>query len=159
MNPRRLAVATAAVAATGALAASAFAAPAARLTSSESALLARVNAVRAAHHLGPLVEDTRLESAARFHSREMLHSGVFAHGAFSRRMGRFDVRGGVAGENLAWGVGSSGSAAGVVAMWLASPVHRANLLRASFHRVGIGSLAGTFDGHADAQVVTADFAG
>ena len=47
----------------------------------------------------------------------------------------------IAGENLAWGTGSRGTARGIVAAWLASPEHRANLLRPSFARVGIGDLA------------------
>ena len=38
---------------------------------------------------------------------------------------------------------------------LASPEHRANLLRPSFRRVGIGALQGTFLGHRGARVVTA----
>jgi uncharacterized protein YkwD len=46
-----------------------------------------------------------------------------------------------------------------VAAWLASPEHRANLLRPSFRRVGLGDLAGTFQGYPGAQVVTADFVG
>lgn len=137
----------------------ALAAPAAHLSTSESSLLARMNAVRVAHHLRPLVAERHLDSAARFHSREMLQTGVFSHGSFETRLGRFDVHASVAGENLAWGVGPSGTAAGVVAMWLASPAHRANLLSPSYTRVGIGSLLGRFDGHADAEVVTADFAG
>jgi uncharacterized protein YkwD len=137
----------------------ALAAPAARTSTSASSLLARMNAIRTAHHLRPLVEDRRLDTAARFHSREMLETGVFSHGSFRTRLGHFDVHASVAGENLAWGVGSSASTKGVVAMWLASPAHRANLLSRSYSRVGIGSLLGRFDGHAGAEVVTADFAG
>lgn len=137
----------------------ALAAPAAHPSTSESSLLTRINAVRVAHHLRPLVADRRLDTAALFHSREMLQTGVFSHGAFQTRLSRFDVHASVAGENLAWGIGASGTAGGVVAMWLASPVHRANLLKPSYRRVGVGSLLGRFDGHAHAEVVTADFAG
>jgi hypothetical protein len=38
-------------------------------------------------------------------------------------------------------------------------VHRANLLRPSFRRVGVGDLVAVFQGVAGAHVVTADFAG
>lgn len=131
----------------------------ASLSSPESALLHEMNAVRAQHGLQPLRMDGRLEQAARFHSHEMLAGGVFAHGAFASRMVRFHVQGSLAGENLAWGTGSYGTARGVVVRWLASPEHRANLLRPSFRRVGIGDLTGAFLGHAGARVVTADFAG
>jgi uncharacterized protein YkwD len=89
----------------------------------------------------------------------MIRTGSFVHGAFGTRMLQFQVQGSFAGENLAWGVGDRGTARGIVAAWLASPGHRANLLRASFRRVGVGDLVGTFRGFAGANVVTADFAG
>jgi uncharacterized protein YkwD len=89
----------------------------------------------------------------------MLGANVFAHGAFGTRMARFDVTGHVAGENLAWGTGTLATARGIVAAWLASPEHRANLLRPSFKRIGVGDLVGAFHGHHAAHVVTADFAG
>ncbi|HEX7082963.1 MAG TPA: CAP domain-containing protein [Gaiellaceae bacterium] len=135
------------------------AASAATLTASESALLSRMNAIRAVHGLRPLSADDHLQRAAVAHSREMIATDVFAHGAFGARLAHFDVSGHVIGENLAWGVGSEGTAAAVVAAWLASPEHRANLLRPGFTRVGVASLSGTFEGHAGADVVTADFAG
>jgi uncharacterized protein YkwD len=134
-------------------------AAAAGLTRSESSILREMNRVRAGHGLRPLRFDNRLESAARSHSREMVGTGTFAHGAFGTRMLSFNVKGTFAGENLAWGVGARGTARGIVAAWLASPAHRANLLRASFGRVGVGAVVGTFDGYGGATVVTADFAG
>jgi uncharacterized protein YkwD len=135
------------------------AASAARLTRSEASILREMNRVRAAHGLQSLRADTRLELAARSHSREMVRTGSFAHGAFGTRMLQFKVQGSFAGENLAWGVGDRASARGIVAGWLASPGHRANLLRPSFRRVGVGALVGSFRGFAGANVVTADFAG
>jgi uncharacterized protein YkwD len=125
----------------------------------ESKLLVQINLVRAQHGLAPLRVDTHLERAARSHSREMLTTDDFTHGAFGTRMTRFAVTGRLAGENLAWGTGVRGSARGIVAAWLASPLHRANLLRPSFRRVGIGDLVGSFQGSPGAAVVTADFAG
>jgi uncharacterized protein YkwD len=128
-------------------------------SSSESSLLREMNRVRAEHGLGRLAADPKLEGAARAHSREMIGSNTFEHGAFGTRMLQFNVTGTLAGENLAWGTGARGTAQGIVAAWLASPEHRANLLRASFTRVGISDLVGAFHGHAGAHVVTADFAG
>jgi uncharacterized protein YkwD len=128
-------------------------------TRSESSLLREMNRVRADYGLARLSADTRLERAARSHSKEMIGSNVFEHGAFGTRMLRFNVTGRLAGENLAWGTGARGTARGIVAAWLASPEHRANLLRPSFTRVGIGDLVGSFRGHSGAHVVTADFAG
>lgn len=128
-------------------------------TRSESSLLREMNRVRAEHGLGQLTADKRLTRAARSHSKEMIGSNVFDHGAFGTRMVRFNVTGRLAGENLAWGTGARGTAQGVVAAWLASPGHRANLLRPSFTRVGVGELVGAFRGYRGAHVVTADFAG
>ena len=128
-------------------------------TSSESSLLREMNRVRAEYGLGRLSADTHLQRAARAHSKEMIASNVFAHGAFGSRMLQFNVTGKLAGENLAWGTGARGTAQGIVAAWLASPEHRANLLRPSFTRVGISDLVGAFRGYRGAHVVTADFAG
>jgi len=128
-------------------------------TAKETSLLREMNRVRAQHGLGALRFDGRLQRAARAHSREMVTTNSFSHGAFGSRMLQFAVTGSVAGENLAWGTGSRGTARGIVAAWLASPEHRANLLRPSFTRVGVGDLGGSFLGHRGARVVTADFAG
>ena len=129
------------------------------MSSSERALLQEINQVRQAHGLGALRPDTHLERAARSHTREMIATGQFQHGAFWTRMMRFDVKARLAGENLAWGTGPTGYAHSIVAAWLASPEHRANLLRPSFSRIGVGDLVGAFGGTPAAHVVTADFAG
>ena len=138
-----------------ALASPALASP----TPAEAELLRVMNQARAQHGVAPLRIDLRLEAAARAKSRSMLRTGTFAHGNFQRRLSSFRARGPYFGENLAWGVGVHGSAAGVVQMWLASPSHRANLLRRKFQRVGLGVVVGTFRGHAGTSVVTANFAG
>jgi uncharacterized protein YkwD len=89
----------------------------------------------------------------------VVRTGTFAHGSFQRRLAGFGVRGPKVGENLGWGIGWRKTAQGIVAGWLASPSHRANLLRPGFRRVGVGRVVGTFAGHGGAAVVTADFAG
>lgn len=126
---------------------------------SESAVLRELNRVRVAHGLAPLRIDGHLQRAARAHSREMLATNSFSHGAFGSRMAQFSVTGSLIGENLAWGAGTRGTARGIVAAWLASPEHRANLLGSSYRRIGVGDLAGSFLGYRGARVVTADFAG
>lgn len=132
---------------------------AAGLTRAEAQLLRDLNRVRSAHGLAPLRYDPHLQRAARAHSRDMLVSQIFQHGAFGARMVQFDVTGTLTGENLAWGKGSLGSATAIVRAWLLSPEHRANLLRPGFTRIGIGDLVGPFLGYIGAHVVTADFAG
>ena len=134
-------------------------AAAARLTRNEADLLSVVNTVRVSHGLAPLDIDWRLVRAARSHSLDMLEHGYFGHGAFGDRMRRFGVRGRVVGENLAWGSGRLGTSVTIVREWLASPDHRANLLRPGFRRIGLAAPVARFGGVAGAHVVTADFAG
>ena len=128
-------------------------------SSAVTGLLQAVNQTRVAHGLRPLKVDTTLVRAARSHSTEMLRGNFFAHGDFHGRMVAFHVVGPVAGENLAWGNGPYASASSIIAEWLASPEHRANLLHAGWTRIGIGITRGTFLGNGGSSVVTADFAG
>jgi uncharacterized protein YkwD len=127
--------------------------------SSESRIVTLMNRVRASHGLRPLRYDDKLRAAARSHSADMMRRGYFGHGAFSRRMNGFGVRAPVVGENLAWGTGVYAAPKTIVQEWLASPEHRANLLRGGFKRIGVGAGVGRFVGRSGATVVTADFAG
>lgn len=127
------------------------------VSSSDSSLLSAINSVRASHGLAALRVDVRLTKAARSHSVDMVKRQYFAHGSVGARVLAFRARGPVFGENLAWS--SAGSVQQFVSMWLASPGHRANLLRPGFRRVGISAVRGTFAGKPGSTVVTADFAG
>ena len=128
------------------------------LSQREASLLSVVNGVRASHDLQPLAVDSRLVRAARGHSATLLRHDIFTHGDFAERIRRSGARGPRFGENLAWGAGPHAAARAIVRNWLASPGHRANLLRPGFRRIGIGALTGSFGGNR-ATVVTADFAG
>ena len=128
-------------------------------TSAVTGLLQAVNHTRVAHGLWPLRVDRTLVRAARSHSTEMLHGKFFAHGDFHGRMVAFHVAGPVAGENLAWGNGPYASPSSIIAEWLASPEHRANLLHAGWTRIGIGISRGTFLGNGGSSGGTADLAG
>ncbi len=138
------------------VAAPAVAAP---MSPGERGVLAEMNRVRAAHGLAALRHDAALHRAARSHSRSMVARNLFSHGNFAARMRSFGVRGPRLGENLGWGTGGAASPRAIVQAWLASPAHRANLLRPGFRRVGVGAIIGTFAGASGARVVTADFAG
>jgi uncharacterized protein YkwD len=127
------------------------------LSSSETSLLKTMNAARTSRGLAPLRIDLRLVRAARGHSADMMRRQYFAHGSVARRALAAGARGPLFGEDLAWGTGVSSQ--WVVDRWLASPAHRAILLRPGFRRVGIGIVYGTFSGYGGATVVTADFAG
>jgi uncharacterized protein YkwD len=126
------------------------------LTSPEKSLLSAINSTRTSRGLAPVSVDFRLVRTARAHSADMLRRQYFSHGSFTMRVRASGAAGPVFGEDLAWG---PVSASWVVSHWLASPSHRAVLLRPGFRRVGIGALQGTFAGHRGALVVTADFAG
>jgi uncharacterized protein YkwD len=127
------------------------------LTSSEASLLTTMNSVRKSHGLPALRIDFHLVRAARGHSADMMRRQYFAHGSVVGRVGAAGARGPIFGEDLAWSQGIT--ATWVVNAWLASPGHRAVLLRPGFRRVGVGYAFGTFIGHGGAGVVTADFAG
>jgi uncharacterized protein YkwD len=116
-----------------------------------------MNAARASNGLAPLRLDFHLVRAARGHSADMMRRGYFAHGAVAGRAVSAGARGPLFGEDLAWATGLTPQ--WVVDRWLASPAHRAVLLRPGFRRVGISIVYGTFIGHGGAGVVTADFAG
>ena len=126
-------------------------------STSESALLAAINGTRASHALAPVRVDVRLVRVARTHTSDMLRRNYFSHGAFSARLRSSGARGPTFGEDLAWGTAATPQ--WIIGQWLASPSHRAILLRPGFRRVGIGIATGTFIGHGGATVVTADFAG
>ena len=127
------------------------------LSSAEQSLFKTMNAVRTSRGLAPLRVDVRLVRAARGHSADMMRRQYFAHGSVATRALRAGARGPLFGEDLAWGTGVTPQ--WVIDRWLASPSHRAVLLRPGFRRVGIGFASGTFIGHGGATVVTADFAG
>lgn len=135
----------------------------------ESAVVARINAVRRSHGLRPLRHNSRLAAAADFHSRDMGRRGYFEHDsangtAFWRRIERFypsrGFRSWTVGENLLWGTDRYG-AAFAVREWMNSPPHRENILSRDWREVGIGaafftSAPGEYRGRA-VTIVTADF--
>jgi uncharacterized protein YkwD len=118
-----------------------------------------MNQVRMQYGAPPLRADGRLERAARSHSSKMLRTGIFFHGAFDARIRGAGVQSPRVGENLAWGVGRLSRARAIVAMWMASPGHRANLLHPGYRLVGVGALRGSFSGYRSALMITTDFAG
>jgi uncharacterized protein YkwD len=125
-----------------------------RLDRGERGIVRAINRVRARHGLPKLRAHRRLARAADAHSRNMLRSDFFAHGAFARRVHRY-VRFRRVGETLAYSSRCGGRT--FVRMWLRSPSHRAVLLARGFRRIGVGRRKGRL-GSRRACVVTADFA-
>ena len=116
----------------------------------EAALLEQVNAVRQQRHLVPLRRSEHLDAVARAHSLDMAERHYVAHnspeGANAiARLEQARVAGfSLAAENIG-ATNRSGANQEIVASWLASPIHRNNLLAPVFNTTGIG-IARTADG-------------
>lgn len=105
----------------------------------EARMLEMVNEERQRHGLRPLRADPALVPVARSHSQDMLARGYFSHHSPEGRtpfdrMRAADVRFLTAGENLAMARTLPMAHQGL----MNSPGHRANILRPSFGRLGIG---------------------
>ncbi|HZS07286.1 MAG TPA: CvpA family protein [Blastocatellia bacterium] len=109
----------------------------------EARMLELVNRERAAAGLAALAPDAELTEVARRHSTDMFVRGYFSHitpegrSPFDR-MRATGVRFLAAGENLALAPTLTIAHNGL----MNSPGHRANILRPSFGRVGIGIMDG-----------------
>jgi uncharacterized protein YkwD len=110
-----------------------------------------INAQRAAHGLRPLATSGRLAAAAAAYSNRMVAERFFAHvdphgGTITSRAKASGYTNGAylwaLGENLAWGVGSRALPSSIVAVWMASPGHRANLLEPTWREIGVGVAKG-----------------
>jgi len=106
----------------------------------EMQVLELVNAERAKHGLSALSWDNSLADVARAHSRDMAARGFFSHNnpdgktPFDR-IKAAGISDGSAGENIAAGQKNPEE---VVDAWMNSAGHRANILNASFKKLGVG---------------------
>lgn len=109
----------------------------------EGEVVALVNAERAAAGCGPVAADAGLAGVARAHSADMRDRGYFSHTTPEGRSpwDRAAAAGvsGASAENIAQG---HGDAASVVAGWMDSPGHRANILDCANTRLGVGVAQG-----------------
>jgi uncharacterized protein YkwD len=117
-----------------------------RVASLEALLVREINVVRASHGLRRLTRSSPLTRTAVGHSVAMATRGFFTHESqdgtpFWQRVKQVYVpqtHGWTVGENLAMFGGSPPTATDIVAAWMASPPHRANLLRGLFREAGVG---------------------
>ena len=131
--------------------------------SGQTELLAKMNAARKAHGIGPLKLSKVLAKPARSHSNYLAKTGKLDHdGAdgkpFYVRLYKagFSKRKAV-GENLGMSSGcETALAETMVDMWLDSPAHRANLLSKRFKVVGLAIVAAP---DCSNTVYTTDFGG
>ncbi len=102
-----------------------------------------INQDRAANGLASLAYSTSLARVAQYRAQDMLNRNYFSH--YDPSTGQLALVGllrlwGIAyttaGENIAWS--TNPSMAGINTMFMNSPEHRANILKAAYHRVGVG---------------------
>jgi uncharacterized protein YkwD len=114
----------------------------------DTATLCLVNRERLAHGEVALKPNARLAAAAQGHSADMAAGDYFEHDGrhgdtplsrmrasgyiFSSRIGY------AVGENIAWATLGLATPKAIVASWMASPGHRANILDATFRETGVG---------------------
>ena len=102
-----------------------------------------VNAVRRSMGRRSLRDSRLLDRSAALRVREIVLCGDFSHTPCGQPFMRvfsavgYLRRGGVVGENLAWGQDELGSPLATLRGWLASTPHRANLLRDGWRETGL----------------------
>lgn len=114
----------------------------------DTATLCLVNQERARNGELPLQPNAQLEQAAQGHSEEMVSEDYFAHVAPSglTPVERVVATGYVPnsevgytlGENIAWGTLQLSTPSAIVAAWIASPEHLANILYSPYVDTAIG---------------------
>ena len=102
-----------------------------------------VNQDRAANGVAPLAYSASLARVAQYRAQDMLNRNYFSHYdpstgqlAFVQLLHLWGIPYSTAGENIAWSTDPSMGA--INTMFMNSPDHRANILKAGYHRIGIG---------------------
>ncbi len=121
----------------------------------QSQLIAMTNDERAQNDVGQLTENTQLDAAAQAKADDMAAKGYFAHQSPDGRQpwdfisaSGYDYQ--YAGENLAVRFVDSKD---VVDAWMASPTHRANIVKPQYTQIGIGIADGMYKGQPATFVV------
>lgn len=109
----------------------------------EEQVVALVNEQRAANVLKPLTLSTELSNVARTKSQDMHDNHYFAHesptyGSPFDMLTSFGISYRAAGENIAMGYATPEA---VMNAWMNSSGHRANILSASYTKIGVGYVA------------------
>jgi uncharacterized protein YkwD len=106
------------------------------------AMVAAINAVRAAHGLPPFRQNPALSRSSSAFAGSLMRAGVFRHAQRIRAAGGFRRL----GEALAFHPGGRPRFGATVRRWLGSPMHRSLVLSGSFRWVGAGRSVGRFGG-------------
>jgi uncharacterized protein YkwD len=110
---------------------------------------------RTDNNLQPLSVNPLLSQAAQDKANDMAAKGYFSHVSPDGTLPwRWFTKAGYsyefAGENLAINFDDSNN---VVNAWMASPMHRANILKSQYTETGIGIATGMYEGHSTTFVV------
>ena len=138
------------------------------LDEQEKETFALHNKVRRNNNLPTFCVHPLLQKAARSHSKDMIERDYFSHDTkgknetFAERLKRFgyDPKGYryyKVGENIAYGSGPYGEPERIMDGWMRSDGHRRNIRDDDFREIGIGTYTGTWQGHNDVTMYTADF--
>jgi hypothetical protein len=121
----------------------------------QSEIVLLTNQERADNNLGALAENTQLDVAAQAKANDMATKGYFAHNSPDGRVPwdfvsatGYDYR--YAGENLAVRFVDSKD---VVNAWMASPTHRANIVKPVYTQIGVAVAQGMYQGQPATFVV------
>lgn len=127
------------------------------------AMLCEVNWARVNYGLRALRPSPVLDTSALGKVADILACDEFSHTACGRNWlapirDAGYLRGcWQAGENLGWGQGELGTPESIMAAWLGSPPHRANILDPDYVDLGVGSGTGTLEGNEEAVVWVTHF--
>ncbi len=118
-------------------------------------IIALTNTERANNNVGALQDNALLDQAAQAKADDMAAKGYFAHiGPDGKTPWQWISGAGYqyqyAGENLAVRFIDS---ADVVNAWMASPSHRANMIKPVYTEIGVGVAQGMFEGESATYVV------
>jgi uncharacterized protein YkwD len=126
-----------------------------------AATLCLVNQERARNGELPLTVSSELEQAAQGHTEAMVGEDYFAHIAPNGEtpVDRIQATGYIPnaqvgytlGENIAWGTLELATPSAIVAAWIASPEHLANILTSAYVETAIGVTAAAPPSFANGQ--------
>jgi uncharacterized protein YkwD len=112
-----------------------------------AATVCLVNRERAAHGERVLAPNGQLRQAAQGHTESMIAGDYFGHEGGGQTLQQRLIASGyiysskigyAIGENIAWGSGALGTPKAIVAAWMASPGHRANILDPRYRDTAVG---------------------
>lgn len=128
----------------------------------EKATLCLVNAERRKRHMRKLRYNRNLYKSSRWQADDMVAYAYFDHArdggpSFAGRITRFGYskksRGYTLGENLAYASNPGATPREMVAMWMDSPGHRANILRRAFREQAVAAVL------VDGDAIGGDYSG